>query len=120
MKIVSAVVATKGIAMKKFDFSKITACGECCVECKKKEEGLCEGCIESNGHCKEWTESGGCPIHMCAKEHNVQFCGLCDKFPCGDLARKIHWNPNIVEHLTRLTKIYINGGYYESNNYSTR
>jgi len=35
------------------DFTKITACGECCVGCKKKKEGLCQGCIESDGHCKE-------------------------------------------------------------------
>ena len=44
--------------METIDFTKITACGECCVGCKKKEEGLCEGCIESDGRCKEWAESG--------------------------------------------------------------
>lgn len=47
--------AGKGVdkkAMKKFElygleyFTKITACGECCVECKKKEDGICQGCIE--------------------------------------------------------------------------
>ena len=48
------------------DFSKITACGECCVGCKKKEVGFCKGFIESNGNCKEWEQSGGCPIYKCA------------------------------------------------------
>jgi len=92
--------------MEMIDFTKITACGECCAGCKKKENGLCEGCIESDGHCKEWAESGQCPIHKCAREHGVQFCGLCSKFPCGELTKKIHWNPNIVEHLTKLANGY--------------
>ena len=92
--------------MENIDFTKITACGECCVGCKKKEEGLCEGCLETDGHCKEWAQSGQCPIHKCAKEHRVQFCGLCDEFPCNDLPKKIHWNPNVVEHLTELAKAY--------------
>ena len=88
------------------DFSKITACGECCVGCKKKEDGFCEGCIESNGHCKEWTQSKGCPIHKCAKKHNVQFCGLCSIFPCEWLPEKATWNLNIIEDLTKLAKLH--------------
>lgn len=67
------------------DFATITACGECCVGCKKKEDGICQGCIESDGHCMEWTQSNGCPIHKCAREHKVQFCGLCEEFPCDKL-----------------------------------
>lgn len=47
--------------MKAIDFTTITACGECCVGCKKKVDGICQGCIESDGHCVEWTESNGCP-----------------------------------------------------------
>ena len=85
--------------MGTIDFTKITACGECCFGCKKKDEGLCEGCIESDGRCKEWAQSGECPVHRCAKNHGVQFCGLCAEFPCEDLPKKIHWNPNVVEHL---------------------
>jgi len=88
------------------DFTKITACGECCVGCKKKKEGLCQGCIESDGHCKEWAQSGQCPVHKCAREHGVQFCGLCIEFPCSELTKKIHWNPNIIEHLTDLAIAY--------------
>ncbi len=93
--------------MDKADFSKVTACGECCEGCEKKKEGQCQGCIESDGHCKEWMNSGQCPIHKCAREHKVQFCGLCAEFPCEELPKKIHWNPNIVEHLTELAKDYV-------------
>ena len=92
--------------MENIDFSKITACGECCAGCRKKEEGICEGCIESDGHCKEWAQSGQCPVHKCAREHGVRFCGLCAEFPCGELTKKIHWNPKVIEHLTELAKAY--------------
>lgn len=88
------------------DFSTVTACGECCTGCKKKADGLCQGCIESDGHCKEWTQSGGCPIHRCAKEHGVQFCGLCREFPCADLTRKISWRPHVVQELQTLADAY--------------
>jgi hypothetical protein len=94
------------IRKKHIDFSKITACGECCYGCKKQEDGLCEGCIESDGHCKEWTQSKGCPIYKCAKKHKVQFCGLCFEFPCKWLVEKVTWNPNIVVDLTKLAKRY--------------
>lgn len=92
------------------DFTVITACGECCVGCKKKENGMCKGCIESDGHCEEWVQSGRCPIYQCAKEHNVQFCGLCEEFPCEWLIQKVVWRPNVVEELTELASVY-----YEKN-----
>jgi len=88
------------------DLSTITACGECCVGCKKKDEGLCEGCIETDGHCKEWAQSGQCPVHKCATEHGVQFCGICAEFPCKELPKLIHWNPNVIELLTALADAY--------------
>lgn len=88
------------------DFTSITACGECCVGCGKKEAGECKGCIESDGHCKEWEQSQGCPIHKCAREHKVQFCGLCEAFPCRWLTEKIVWRPNAVEELTALADLY--------------
>lgn len=56
--------------------------------------------------CKEWAGSKGCPIHKCAKQHKVQFCGLCHEFPCDWLIEKVTWNPNIVGELTSLAKIY--------------
>lgn len=88
------------------DFSTITACGECCTDCKKKEEGLCKGCIESDGNCKEWEESGGCPIHKCTREHNVPFCGLCGDFPCEWVVKKTVWRDNYVEEHRRLASEY--------------
>jgi len=94
--------------MKEIDFNAITPCGECCAGCKKKDSGFCEGCIESDGFCKEWTESKGCPVFKCAKEHDVRFCGLCSEFPCEFLVAKVTWNKNIVEDLTLLAKIYKN------------
>ena len=90
----------------KIDFATITACGECCVGCKKKAEGICEGCIESDGQCAEWTESNGCPIQKCTREHNVQFCGLCNEFPCQWFVKKVVWRPNVVQELTELAKLY--------------
>ena len=88
------------------DFSTITACGECCMGCKKKESGLCKGCIESDGHCEEWTQSKGCPIYKCAREHEVQFCGLCKEFPCEWLLQKVTWRANMVEELIELADLY--------------
>jgi len=84
------------------DFSVITACGECCVGCEKKDKGICPGCIESDGYVPEWAESGRCKIHACARKHRVQFCGLCKEFPCEQLPQIISWNPNIIEHLSNL------------------
>lgn len=83
------------------NYSKITACGEYCVGCKKKTAGECEGCNETNGHCCEWAESKGCPIAKCANNHDIQFCGLCDEFPCEKLST-VTWNVNAVENLSNL------------------
>lgn len=91
---------------KHIDFSSITACGECCVGCKKIENGICKGCIDSDGNCEEWAQSKGCPIHKCAKEHSVQFCGLCREFPCDWLIQKIYWRKNVIEELTALADLY--------------
>ena len=90
------------------NFSTITACGECCVGCAKKVSGECPGCIEADGRVPEWAGSGRCKIHACAREHGVQFCGLCVNFPCTKIPEIIHWNPNIVPHLTKLRDTYRN------------
>lgn len=95
---------------KHIDFTTITACGEFCVGCKKKENAVCQGCIESDGHCVEWAESKGCPIHKCTREHGVLFCGLCKDFPCEWLINKVVWRPNVVEELGELAR-----EYYEQN-----
>ncbi len=92
--------------MENIDFSLITPCGENCSGCEKKRTGICQGCIESGGLCKEWEGSGGCPIFKCAVEHEVKFCGLCNEFPCDFLVNKVVWNPNIVEEHNELVSKY--------------
>lgn len=92
--------------MERIDFAAVTACGENCTGCAKRAQGICAGCIESDGHCEEWKESGVCPIHRCAREHGVQFCGLCGEFPCGWLVKKVVWRPNLVEEHVRLAQAY--------------
>jgi hypothetical protein len=88
------------------DFSTITACGECCIGCPKKLDGRCPGCIEADGRVPEWAESGRCKVHACARDHHVQFCGLCAEFPCAKLLSLISWNPDIVEKMTALRNEY--------------
>ena len=88
------------------DFSVITACGGCCVQCSKKLSGLCPGCMKADGHVPEWAESGECKVFACARDHYVQFCGLCPEFPCEKLPRLIFWNPDIVEQMTALRNEY--------------
>jgi len=88
------------------DFSTITSCGECCVACPKKLDGRCPGCIEADGHVPEWAASGRCRVHACARDHQVQFCGLCSAFPCDKLPSLISWNPDIVEQMTALRNEY--------------
>lgn len=40
------------------DFTTVTACGECCIGCEKKIDGICKGCIEADGYVPEWAGSG--------------------------------------------------------------
>lgn len=88
------------------DWLTVTACGECCSGCKKLESGICKGCIASDGHCEEWTQSGRCPIHACASEHRVPFCGLCSEFPCDWLLAKVTWKRDLVEQHNQLAALY--------------
>ncbi len=88
------------------DFTTMTACGECCIGCSKKESGVCPGCIEAEGKVPEWAESGICKIYACCREHNTRFCFLCEVFPCENLPKMIFWNPDIVNHLSQLREEY--------------
>jgi len=88
------------------DFDALTPCGECCVGCPKKASGFCAGCLESGGNCREWQESGGCPIFYCTERHGVPFCGLCEEFPCEWLPKKVSWNPHILTEQTALATEY--------------
>ncbi len=89
------------------DFNTITACGECCMGCSKKLQGICPGCNEVEGRVPEWAESGVCRVYACCKSHNARFCGLCEEFPCGNLTKIISWNPDIIEHLSVLREEYL-------------
>lgn len=91
---------------QKIDFSAITACGECCNDCRKKADGICKGCIESDGYVPEWADSGRCKVHACTREHNVIFCGLCAEFPCSELNKIVHWNPDITRQQEKLAAEY--------------
>lgn len=92
--------------MRKMNFDTITPCGENCEECKKKAEGICQGCLESDGHCKEWEKSRGCPIFLCAKMHGVKFCGVCAEFPCALLLKTVTWRKDVVAELRELAEKY--------------
>ncbi len=81
------------------DLSTLTACGECCTDCAKKAAGACPGCIEADGFVPEWAQSGRCKIHACARANGVTFCGLCKDFPCENVGKLVHWNPNIIGHM---------------------
>ena len=96
----------KGTEEQMTDFSAITACGECCGECPKKKDGRCPGCLEADGRVPEWAESGRCRIHACARDHQVQFCGLCPAFPCEKLPSLTSWNPDAAGHLSALRDEY--------------
>lgn len=51
---------------------KISTCGVVCEYCPRYRVGKCTGC-NPNPHC-------GMPD--CAAEKDVEFCFLCDEFPC--------------------------------------
>ncbi len=89
------------------DFAKLTACGECCENCTKKQTGFCPGCIEADGHVPEWAESGQCRIHACVTRHHIPFCGLCECFPCRELPMLVPLNPEIVHHMAALRDEYL-------------
>ncbi len=88
------------------DKSTITACGGCCTGCPKRADGICRGCIEADGYVLEWADSGRCRVYACARRHGVQFCGICDEFPCGELPKLIHWEKDIAARLTALAEEY--------------
>ena len=92
------------------DFSVITACGESCTACPKKLDGRCPGCIEADGRVPEWAGSGRCRIHACARDHHVQFCGLCAEFPCEKLPEMIFWDPCVIGKMMSLRDEYLSRG----------
>ena len=89
------------------DFTTMTACGECCIGCAKKESGMCPGCIEAEGKVPEWAESGICRIYACCSEHNTRFCFLCENFPCDNLPAMMPWKADVVDQLSELREEYL-------------
>lgn len=53
------------------DFTTITACGECCAGCKKKEDGICQGCIESDGIV--WNGRNPMAVQFINAQENIMF-----------------------------------------------
>ncbi len=91
---------------EKRNFSHITACGEDCTGCAKRAQGLCGGCREQDGCCQEWAQTGRCPVHACASDHGVPFCGLCAMFPCEKLPSLMPWKTDVIEQFEALVKAY--------------
>lgn len=87
------------------DFTRVTPCGECCDGCRKRQDGLCKGCLDSGGHCEEWAQSGTCPVFACARAHAVPFCGVCPEFPCDHLPM-LRWRPDCIAELTALAEAH--------------
>ena len=42
----------------------------------------------------------------CAREHHVQFCGICEEFPCEKFTEMILWNPGAREQMASLRDEY--------------
>ncbi len=63
------------------DVSLLAVCGRYCGSCVWYLGGSgssCPGCNVHKGH-PSW---GECRVYSCATEHDVEYCGACDEFPC--------------------------------------
>lgn len=86
-------------------FVNITACGGDCTGCEHYISSECEGCNANGGKCiKMW--QNGCKICKCCKEHGVQFCGICEEFPCEWLEKTLVWESDGIGRLENLGKAY--------------
>jgi len=59
----------------------LALCGSHCGFCSyyiKERTPYCSGCETHKGH-PFW---GECKLFACAKDHNIEHCGLCFDFPC--------------------------------------
>ena len=58
-----------------------SVCGILCNDCeyyKGEKSPRCQGCEDKEGR-PLW---GECKLYFCAKEQNIEHCGLCKAFPC--------------------------------------
>ncbi len=62
--------------------NRMTAfCGVDCAQCTDYTGGRCPSCRET-----EWKDGDVCMPVSCCREKGIAFCGLCDGFPCLDMA----------------------------------
>lgn len=65
----------------KLDNKLLAPCGTYCGSCSyflKEKTPYCPGCKTQKGR-PFW---GECKLYVCAKNHEVEHCGLCNDFPC--------------------------------------
>ncbi|MCR5808903.1 MAG: DUF3795 domain-containing protein [Clostridiales bacterium] len=63
------------------DLTYIGFCGVDCSACPDLENGKCPGC-----RLTPWKGGESCmPVKCCGKK-DIPCCGLCDTFPCPDMA----------------------------------
>ena len=82
-------------------------------ELQKYALGKCPGC-RSNRDCV--CSIDGCYIPECTKQHNVNFCGECEEFPCSGIAKV--FEPEVYHQWVRgNTEIRDKGveSYWENN-----
>lgn len=56
----------------------IEKCGFFCGSCPTYAEGKCTGCITAHS-------KGDCYTLDCVSEKKIDFCGLCEEFPCNEI-----------------------------------
>lgn len=59
----------------------IGCCGFYCGSCPTYAKGQCAGCREAH-------KNGGCFTASCVSSKGIDYCGLCDEFPCEDIIKR--------------------------------
>ena len=68
---------------------KISYCGLYCGACPSYLKGTCLGC-RSDDKSQPRKSKWGCKIRKCCiGEKNVEYCGLCNDFPCTIINKKL-------------------------------
>lgn len=58
-----------------------TYCGLDCITCGWREPCHCSGCVATKGMPFHATDAP-CPVAACAMGKGLDFCGVCEEFPC--------------------------------------
>lgn len=56
----------------------IGKCGFFCGNCPTYAEGKCTGCNTAH-------KKGDCYTFDCVNKHKIDYCGLCEDFPCNEI-----------------------------------